>query len=426
MWIKLFDKNTNYWIAAHSTRARKDDQKNSTLYTQKIVLLTLTLSLPFTCFALTLEEANKQLNNANQLFVAGNIEKAFASYNTLHNLFPHSIALLQNTARAAYELNNNAYAISLLEKALKRQPDNPELHYQYAISLLTAGDYINGWYEYEWRWKKNDKQHIQFDYPQWRGEPTANKRLLLISEGDYGDIFQFVRFTKTLKKNGAHITLYTKKELIPLMRQQPYIDTVVSTLPPSHAIDYWISLMSVPAIVCKSESTLSADMPYITIDADAITRNKQYINQHTLNIGICWQADASNDANRPPLARRSIDDNLFDLFLLPGVTLYPLQKKHYDTDFDVVHGSFVDTAGLMHHLDLIITVDTAIAHLAGALGKQTWVLLPYKSDWRWMLERNDTPWYPTMTLFRNDSTTDWQSLCTDVAQTLAELLESKK
>lgn len=317
------------------------------------------LSLPFTCFAITLEEANKQLNSANEFFIAGDIESPLVIYNKLYNLFPQSIALLQNTARAAYELNNNTYAIELLENALHRQPDNPELHYQYAIALLTAGDYINGWHEYEWRWKKNDKKNIIFNYPQWRGEPIANKRLLLISEGDYGDIFQFVRFAHKLKQHGAHITLFTKKELAPLMRQQPYIDTVVSTLPPAHAIDYWISLMSIPAIIHTSESALSIDTHYLTIGANAISRNKRYINPHTFNIGICWHADITNDANRSPLARRSIDKKLFDLLSLPGVTLYPLQKKYYDTDFDIAHGSFVDTASLIHHLDLIITRTSA-------------------------------------------------------------------
>ena len=113
------------------------------------------LFLPFTSLALTLQEANKQLNSANEFFIAGKMDNAFTIYNNLHMLFPHSIALLQNTARAAYELNNNTYAIQLLERALAQQSENPEVHYQYALSLLTAGDYTNGWKEYEWRWKKS-------------------------------------------------------------------------------------------------------------------------------------------------------------------------------------------------------------------------------------------------------------------------------
>jgi len=290
---------------------------------------------------------------------------------------------------------------------------------------LAAGNYARGWIEYEWRWQQQDKKHINVPYAPWRGEPVAGKRLLLISEGDYGDIFQFVRFAQHLKKQNAHITLYTKKELIPLLQTQAYLDDVVCTLPPAEHIDYWQSLMSLPAYLCITEDTVAIQEPYIAIDAATVARNKKYINIATCNIGICWHADAANDANRPPLAQRSINQELFNSLQLPGVTLYPLEKKQYDETFDVAYGSFIDTAALITQLDLIITVDTAIAHLAGALGRPIWVLLPYKSDWRWMLDRNDTPWYPTMTLFRNNKTTDWQELCNTVARELALFLDER-
>lgn len=367
-----------------------------------------------------MKEAHNNLIQANEFFIQGDVATAYDHYKRLLQQFPHSTALLANTARAAYECNNNQEALFLLKKALELKPDNAELHYQYAICLLAAGNYAHGWPEYEWRWKKSDKKNIQFPYPLWIDQDICHKRLLLITEGDYGDVFQFIRFALILKKMGAHITVLAQPELLPLLQQQSYIDAVISTLPSPETIDYWISLMSIPSRLSLDIAQVTINNAYMSVDSASITRNQALINPHTFNIGICLHADPINDANRPPCARRSIDAYFLALFDMPSVTFYPLEKKAYGTSFDVVHGSFLDTAGLMMHLDLIITVDTAVAHLAGALGKPTWLLLPYKSDWRWMLDRNDTPWYPQTLLIRNNNQLNWHDLCLDVQKRIKQ------
>lgn len=373
-----------------------------------------------------IDRANKELSIANSHFMIGNISQARDVYQSLLDQYPHSIALLLNTARAAYELNDNTYALQLLTQAYSLQPHNIEVQFQRALCLLSAGDYARGFTAYESRWQRSDKQHISLPCPRWYGESLEHKHILVVGEGDFGDIFQYIRFAKAIKTPTTSITLVVKPILAPLMQMQPYIDNTTSSLTSHQLYDYWISLMSIPAVLECTQDTIPQEMPYLHVSQETKVRNARYVNQTTYNIGICWSADIANDANRHPLAQRSIPlDLLCDACTISGVKLYPLYQKSYSETFDITHGSFVDTAGLIDNLDMVVTVDTAVAHLAGALGKSVWILLPYKSDWRWMLAREDSPWYPTATLIRNHATTDWHELCHNIKTMLIQHLREK-
>ena len=392
-----------------------------TMY-KHVILLCVTISA-YTTHTLSLEDANKQMLHALEQFIHGNIHDAYTQYKELLVIFPKSCALLQNCARAAYELNHYQEALHLIEYARTLKPDDISLRYDHAIVLLATGNYAYGFRLYESRWHKPDKQSFALPYPQWRGEPLRNKTILLLSEGGYGDTFQFVRFAQELKKESCTILLLTKSALIPLIHNCPYLDVVTDHIPRDYTIDYWSSLMSIPAHVQTTLETIPCTIPYLYTNPDRTAHVAPYINLSNFNIGICFTPDMVNDMQRPPLARRAIDRTLFDLFALPSVQLYELTPGVLFPDFD--REPFTDSAALITQLDLVITVDTAIAHLAGALGTPTWILLPYKADWRWMTNRTDSPWYPSVKLFRNNASSNWYELCTHVAQQLANHIKEQ-
>jgi hypothetical protein len=231
---------------------------------------------------------------------------------------------------------------------------------------------------------------------------------------------------------GAHVTVSVQRPLLKLLSGCTYIDSLVSPGDPVSPFDAKATLMSLPAFFQDTEDTLPQNIPYISPNQERVAYWKNKLqNDHTFKIGICWQPDTHNDVSRLAIARRGIPLSFFHtLGSTPGVTLYSLQKhegldqidklpdhvtvKTFEDEFDVTHGSFVDTAAVMQSLDLIISTDTATAHLAGAMSKKVWLLLPFNTDWRWLLDRLDTPWYPTMRIFKQTKPFDWNSVIEDL------------
>ena len=301
--------------------------------------------------------------------------------------------------------------------------------------LLFSGNFKEGWKEYEWRFNAFPSiyQNRNFSIPLREGSDVSGLTVLLFSEQGFGDTIQFVRYAPLVAKRGAKVILECQKELVSLLQTVEGIHKVIvhgSELP---EFDVYWPLLSSPLFFDTNLENIPQKIPYITPDNLLVEKfhNRVQNDKAKLKIGLSW-------AGRPTHSNdifRSVSLDLFSpLAQIEDVTLYSLQKgeaaKQMEIkpigwkiiDYNNEINDFSDTAGLIANLDLVISVDTAVAHLAGAIGKPVWTLIPFAPDWRWMLNREDSPWYPTMRLFRQSSPGDWESVITKVKDELIKLL----
>jgi len=379
---------------------------------------------------------------ANILNILGQYNEALGLYLNALEINPNLHVALYNFGFILKKLGRIQESIAIQKKIIELKPDYANSHFSLSLSYLTLGNFKQGWQEYEWRWATYNESPKKFDCPVWNGSNPAGKTILLYAEQGFGDTFQFIRYAKVLKEKGATIILQTQNALATLFEQCPYIDTVIKRTDPAPTADFHIALMSLP-FLCKTKlASIPADIPYLYADQTLVNYwRKKLANDSHFKIGLCWQGNMQypTASLRRSVAEKSISvDHFRPVSQLPGVSLYSLQKingtKQLDTlddafviqifgpDFDKSNGRFMDTAAIMKNLDLIITVDTAIAHLAGALGTPVWVLLPQPADWRWMLERTDSPWYPTMHLFRQNKSGNWKALIEQMVQKLQYII----
>lgn len=381
---------------------------------------------------------NQILSLANNFFHQGNIQHAIKCYQLLRLFFPQSNAIRYNLGRALIEFNCVDEAINMYQEIIKLYPHKADVLFSLSTAYLAQGNYEKGWKLYEQRWNLPDKQFDRFNIPRWDGHDITGKKILLRSEGDIGDIIQFIRYAQLVKNRGAFVILQAPLHLKQLLSTCPYIDQTIAYEDLTPDVEVQASLMSLPAIFGTTCETIPTNIPYFHPNKTLVQQWQEKIDCSYFNIGICWHAAPHNDVHRPPLAKRSIPLSIFiPLTTVPNVRIYSLQyidgidqlatisNEHHLYTFtphlDTHNGRFMDTAAIMTILDLIITVDTSTAHLAGALGIPTWVLLPYKSDWRWMLNRTDSPWYPTIKLFRCPQNTDWSIVIENIVKTLHTL-----
>ncbi len=335
-----------------------------------------------------------------------------------------------NHGNALRELKHLDAAIEAFERAIALQPDHAEAYWNKALALLLGGDFANGLDLYEWRWKRTEfsaKARL-FAQPLWLGkESLAGKTILLHSEQGLGDTIQFCRYAELVSGLGARVILEVDRPLIGLLKHLGGVSEVVakdSTLPP---FDYHCPLLSLPLAFKTNLETIPNSVPYLHAEAQRAQRWAGEIGERGFKIGICWQGGTSKiDIGRsfPVTAFREISK-------LPDVRLISLHKgdglaqlenlpsdmavESLGADFDAGPDAFLDTAAVMTLCDLIITSDTAVAHLAGALGLPTWVALRQIPDWRWFLNRDDSPWYPSTKLYRQPSAGDWQPVFAKMA-----------
>jgi tetratricopeptide (TPR) repeat protein len=367
----------------------------------------------------------------------GAITDAIETYRRVLEQAPSSLPTLYNIA---FALKVGGYADEALEiyrVIVARDPSYEPARMGLAFTLLQKGDYVAGWTEHEWNLKKQGKNADALR-TLLRENKVKGKIILLTPEGGIGDSIQFVRYAERLKNMGARVAVAIQKPLVALFQKCPYIDFVYAAQTGAPRHDARATLMSLPAFFYDSKDTIPHTIPYLFPDQDLIAYwEKQLEHDHNFKIGICWQVDVHNDVSRLPIAHRGIPlAHFFTLKNIPGITFYSLQKhegldqlEHRPTDFNLVipenfdeeHGPFMDTAALMQHMDLIISVDTAVAHLAGALGRPTWLLLPYNADWRWLFGRTDSPWYPNTRIFQQPKPFDWQFVMDTVKTTLEQL-----
>jgi tetratricopeptide (TPR) repeat protein len=319
---------------------------------------------------------------------------------------------------------------SFYRRALAIDPHYADAHQNLAWLLLKRGDFRQGWAEFALRWRKSDYDAIAVPgVAEWRGEPLEGQRLLLVGEQGFGDHFQFLRFASVLAQRGATVDLCVREPLLPLVERIVGVRRAFSGKP-GGAYDFWMPMMSVPSCIGLDLADIPADAPYLFADKAKVKAWRKRLgaaDPSKRKVGLVWAGSPTfgND-----LYRSMQLSDLGALSELANVAWYALQKGPVHAqladappafrahDFTADLDSFEDTAALIMNLDLVIAVDTGVAHLAGALGKPVWLMLPANSDWRWLQARNDSPWYPGMKLFRQSVLGEWAPVVQEVAEAL--------
>jgi tetratricopeptide (TPR) repeat protein len=357
------------------------------------------------------------------------------------------VALDPTNAAAHYDLGNlygaqrrHELALASFTRALELRPDYPEARWNVALLRLLRGEFLQGWALYEERFAMDKWQGAKrrFDGPQWSGrEPLAGKRILLWAERGLGDMLQFSRYATLVRDRAAEVVLEVHARLGALLEDQfPGVKTVALGTA-SGSFDYHCPLLSLPHAFGTELDTIPADVPYLKADPVRIERwSRRLPPDDTLRIGIAWQGNP--DAERNWARGRSWSLSVLEpLAREPGVSLVSLQTGpsarqlesvsfadrivSFGEALDAGPDAFVDTAAVMMNLDLIICSDTSVAHLAGALGVPVWVALHTTSEWRWLLERSDCPWYPSMRLFRQRTAGRWDEVVVDLCRAVRDL-----
>ncbi len=394
------------------------------------------------CFATVLAQdptyANARINLANTLRILGRPEEARLQLEQHLADHPASADVLNNLGTVLQDLGQAEQARDCLQRALALSPQSQQARWNLSLSQLLLGDYAEGWANFEARWVGCANLNGAYDKPtqsEWRGEALSGKRLLLWAEQGFGDTLQFIRFAERLAEQGATVIVEAQPELLDLLARAPGVSLALArgqALPP---YDLHCPLMSLPH---RLGITLSAPLTtgaYLHADRERVTHWKERLAHVAGNkVGLTWAGKSRlQNAELAAIdARRSIKlRQVAPLLQHAHCSFFSLQKgapavELRETglplqDFSDEWGDFADTAAFIANLDLVITVDTAVAHLAGALGKPVWLLNRYDTCWRWLLERADSPWYPTMRQFRQTSAGDWDTVIRSVSDALQSL-----
>jgi tetratricopeptide (TPR) repeat protein len=362
----------------------------------------------------------------------GRLDEARQCFERALELDPGRPEIVLNMGIVSKDQGRVDEALAWFERALEAQPDYAQAVCSRGAARLSLGHFAPGWVDYERRIECPQYNTLRFSQPLWDGSPLGDRRLLVHAEQGLGDMLQFVRYLPLVRQRGEHVTLAVEAPLVPLFEHSGYAP-LVTREPPFPAFDVHAPLMSLPRIFSTTLDSVPADVPYLSAEPARVERWRGELEKYPgLRVGIAWQGRPTFRGD--PL--RSIPLAQFEpLARVEGVRLISLQKV-FGTEqlaevaprFEVVNlgprldadGAFLDTAAVMQSLDLVICSDTAAAHLAGALGVRVWVALNRAPDWRWMLDREDSPWYPTMRLFRQTELGRWS----DVFERIAEALRS--
>ncbi|MBD1827796.1 tetratricopeptide repeat protein [Microcoleus vaginatus GB1-A2] len=386
------------------------------------------LAEAFNCYqqALQLEPNNPEAHNNVGAFYheQGNAKAAISHYRQALNLKPDFVDAINNLGHALVDLGEFQEAFSCHSRALELQPDNATAHLELALTLLLFGDFQRGFAEYEWRWRTPQLSPRQFKQPVWDGSDLQGKTILLHVEQGFGDSIQFIRYAPILRSRGAKVMVACYPELMRLFATVAGIEYLSVSFEGLPEFDVHAPLMSLPRIVGTTLETIPANVPYLAPPAEC---KFALSSDAKLKVGIVWTGNPQRRKDN----QRSCSLSDFIRFLdVPGIAFYSLQKNLSESDRTLLNqrlvpdlsphlSDFADTASAISQLDLVISVDTAVAHLAGALGKPVWVLLSFAPDWRWLLQREDNPWYPTARLFRQSQPESWQELFEDVQAALS-------
>jgi hypothetical protein len=337
------------------------------------------------------------------------------------------VPTLMIAAQRLLRAGRYAEAVSLFRRLVERQPDNAKLHVELAHALLTLGQYTEGWREFRWRARR------ALPIPEWDGRALHSERVLLDAEQGAGDCIQCVRYAPLVAARGGRPVIAAWRGLGPLLATADGVADVVAAGADGGAA-YRAALFDLPLLFGTTLETIPNAVPYLTPpDAAAAERWRARLVGPGLKVGLCWQGNPEHPRDR----ERSLPFVLLKpLFSVPGVRFFGLQVgeatgqarglgaapfENLAAALDDDRNRFVEAAAAVANLDLVITVDTALAHLAGALARPVWILLSFVPDWRWLLEREDSPWYPTARLFRQPALGAWRPVMVRVREALAAL-----
>jgi Flp pilus assembly protein TadD len=360
-------------------------------------------------------------------------DEAAACHRKALDIRPGFPLACNNLGVALRKLGQLDAAIACYRRAIELRPDYPEAHCNLAMALLARGDLAAGWDHYEWRWSSADMTGARraFKQPQWLGRPGEGATLLIHAEQGFGDTLQFCRYAPLAAERGFRVVMEVQPALVRLLRGLPRVDRVVAhgdALPP---FDLHCPMLSLPRAFGTTLADIPARASYLCADAgEAEAWRARLAGTPGPGpwVGLAWAGNPR--PHSPALAatdrRRSLPpERLAPLFGVPGLQFCSLQKDNpgRPENFPLFDGmgemrDFADTAALIANLDLVIAVDTAVAHLAAALGKPVWLLNRFDQDWRWLTDRQDSPWYPTLRIYRQPRRGDWASVIAEVAHDL--------
>jgi hypothetical protein len=368
-------------------------------------------------------------------------DQALAAFDTAAECDPGLAAPHGEAGFTLAAAGRPAEAVARYRRALELKPEQPEVRWNLALLLLLVGQYEEGWALFETRWAlpRFAKKLPQLRSPVWRGEDIAGKTLLVLPEQGFGDNIQFARFARLAGERGARVVLVTRPAVTRLFSTLKGVGEVRTDELPLPDCDYHVPIMGLPHALGTTLATIPAEVPYLAADPGAVDRWRARLRGgDALRVGLVWSSGVlttGRDLFMNAMAKSLPLAALAPLARVRNVAFYSLQKfagahdpaAHVPpkelrlVDWTAELADFADTAAFVAALDLVISVDTSVAHLAGALGKPVWVLLPANADWRYLREREDSPWYPTMRLFRQRSPGIWREPVAEAAEALAAL-----
>ena len=375
------------------------------------------------------ERAESWAHLGHLLIAARRPDSALAPLSRALALQPGLIAALSDMAIACCTLNRYEDAVPHYQQAYRAEPSNNSARYLEALALLALGDHANGWRKHETRWyaELGQDMRARFDGPTWLGEPgIEGQTVLLHAEQGLGDTLQFIRYAPLVKARGARVMALVQAPLAPLLRGMDGVDQVIGYGEDLPGFDTHCALMSLPRAFRTQSDTIPASIPYVAPSPDRLAAWAERLGPRPARrrIALAWSGSTSVWNRAVPLAL------LAPLLDRDDVEWHAAQTEIYDTDRPALArfprvidhvaalADFADTAALLAQMDLVISVDTALAHLAGAMGLPAWTLLPLGADYRWLTTGTTTAWYPTMRLFRQQALCDWLPVIAAVNQAL--------
>lgn len=385
--------------------------------------------------AMNATHAESHCNLAFVLAESGRWEEAEACCRRALELNPSHPQSHYNLGKALEQTGRHGEALTHFERCLSFEPNNVDAHYANGTTLLAMGKFAEAWPHFEWRSLRKDLQLPHRELPRWNGSPPVGRTILLRAEKRLSDTLQFIRYAEPLKQLGAHVIVECPPTLEHLLARCAGVDQVVPTGAAVEGVDVQVPMLGLPAIFRTTLTTVPAKVPYLFADAGAQAQWKHQLSASSgLRVGVAWQGRPAGSRDR---ARSFPLTELAPLVSISGVQLYSLQfgagseQLHADgapggiIDFGDRLGDIDNTAALVANLDLVISCDSAPAHLAGGLGVPVWLALPSAADWRWLLDRSDSPWYPTMRLFRQRRAGDWTAVFREIGEQLGKLVAGR-
>lgn len=391
------------------------------------------------------DHINLRFELANTYNLVNRLDESLEIYRYLDRLIPNNPSILYNIAFTLKKFGLLAESIPYYNRVLAIQPEHAEAIFSRGLAYLVIGDFEQGWKGYEWRYSRPSQGSLRsYTEPRWDGSDLQGKTILIHAEQGLGDTFQFIRYAKLVKEKNGFVIAAVQKPLVTIMKRCKHIDQVIALDETPPHFDVHSPIMSLPYVLKTRVDTVPNEIPYLYADEKLVAEWAEKLAQDTnFKIGICWQG---NDSYATPLlratvAQKSVHPREFEpICSIPGVSVYSLQKTTgtdqlndlpatmniitFDGDFDQSNGRFMDTAAVIRNLDLVITVDTSISHFSAGLGIPTWVMLPNPADWRWMMNRTDSPWYPKiLRLFKQPTPGDWETMILEVARELEKHIE---